>query len=294
MKRNRKFLWFTASGGVVVLILFLLVFTRTSPQLISGHVIDGSGNPVTGATVKMQGIGILGFTRETKTDKQGEFKVDAPTLAYDVLVWAEKDGMSRFIQKEYNFLKNGYSDMEIQLFHSSSYSGILLDDKGEAHNNQNVLLVYKNPERVFWTYEGVSDQKGHFKIDGIIPGEYSFSLSTQRSYRSDTIEHRFTIGEDEDISNLVIRTGPIDTAVIAGSIINEEGRKVRGANVHIRSTELKFYQTFVTDADGLFKFSRLPQGEYAIRVTARGYLDYDERGFMVNDKELTVTLHEGF
>ncbi|WP_299309214.1 TonB-dependent receptor [uncultured Croceicoccus sp.] len=57
---------------------------------------------------------------------------------------------------------------------------------------------------------------------------------------------------------------------ITGTVVDEAGNAVQGANVTLTSNEQGFNNTAVTDADGSFRINGLPTGSYSITVTSQG------------------------
>ena len=58
---------------------------------------------------------------------------------------------------------------------------------------------------------------------------------------------------------------------VAGTVTNQAGTPVAGAEVSLRSVAQGFTRTFTTDASGSFRAVALPQGQYEVVVNASGY-----------------------
>ena len=58
---------------------------------------------------------------------------------------------------------------------------------------------------------------------------------------------------------------------VAGTVENQAGVPVAGAEVSLRSVSQGFTRTFTTDASGNFRAVALPQGQYEVVVNAAGY-----------------------
>jgi hypothetical protein len=58
---------------------------------------------------------------------------------------------------------------------------------------------------------------------------------------------------------------------VAGTVTNQAGTPVAGAEVSLRSVSQGFTRSFTTDASGSFRAVALPQGEYEVVVNATGY-----------------------
>jgi len=58
---------------------------------------------------------------------------------------------------------------------------------------------------------------------------------------------------------------------VAGTVTNQAGAPVAGAEVSLRSVAQGFTRSFTTDASGSFRAVALPQGQYEVVVNASGY-----------------------
>ncbi|WP_062341893.1 carboxypeptidase-like regulatory domain-containing protein [Novosphingobium sp. CCH12-A3] len=57
---------------------------------------------------------------------------------------------------------------------------------------------------------------------------------------------------------------------LVGTVTDQAGAPVVGAEVTIRSNEQGFTRTTTTDSSGQFRATALPTGTYAVTVTANG------------------------
>ncbi|MEW5900941.1 MAG: carboxypeptidase regulatory-like domain-containing protein, partial [Acidobacteriota bacterium] len=76
-----------------------------------------------------------------------------------------------------------------------------------------------------------------------------------------------------------------ETGAIVGTVMDEENNPLPGATVTISSPSLMGTRTFVTDANGVFRFPALRPGEYTVRAELQGF------GTVVReDVRLTTTI----
>jgi len=61
------------------------------------------------------------------------------------------------------------------------------------------------------------------------------------------------------------------TGVIQGTILDEQGGVVPGANVEVRNPDTNFSKTLITDSDGRFVFLQLSPGRYSVTVSKQGF-----------------------
>jgi carboxypeptidase family protein/TonB-dependent receptor-like protein len=63
----------------------------------------------------------------------------------------------------------------------------------------------------------------------------------------------------------------ITTGVIQGTVLDEQGSIVPGANVEVRNPDTNFSRTQTTNADGRFVFLQLSPGRYTLTVSKQGF-----------------------
>src|SRR5712691_8239703 len=68
------------------------------------------------------------------------------------------------------------------------------------------------------------------------------------------------------------------TASLGGEVRDATGSTVADARVTVRNVETGFTQLVSTDATGAFLFSRLPVGNYELRVEKTGFAGYVQSG----------------
>src|SRR5215813_6208648 len=63
----------------------------------------------------------------------------------------------------------------------------------------------------------------------------------------------------------------ITTGVIQGTIFDEAGAVVAGADIEVKNTDTNLTKNLKTDSDGRFVFLQLPSGRYTLTVVKQGY-----------------------
>src|SRR4030095_2633573 len=61
------------------------------------------------------------------------------------------------------------------------------------------------------------------------------------------------------------------TGVIQGTVLDEQGGVVPGANVEVKNPDTNFSRTFSTDSDGRFVFLQLSPGRYNVTAAKQGF-----------------------
>lgn len=70
----------------------------------------------------------------------------------------------------------------------------------------------------------------------------------------------------------------------SGRVLGTNGEPVAGATVELRSEAQGFSRTAATDKNGAFRFAQLPQGSYAVTVSAPGFESYTEAGLVITQE----------
>src|SRR5205809_952936 len=77
-----------------------------------------------------------------------------------------------------------------------------------------------------------------------------------------------------------------DTGAIRGTVTDEQGKAVAGAQITIRNAETAYSRSVTSDANGSYGFQSLPVGRYILRVaSAQGFKAFEEKDIIlhVND-----------
>jgi carboxypeptidase family protein len=73
----------------------------------------------------------------------------------------------------------------------------------------------------------------------------------------------------------------ITTGVIQGSVLDESGAVVAGANIEVKSLETNFARTLISDADGRFVFLQLSPGRYSLTASKQGFATLVQENFQL-------------
>lgn len=156
-------------------------------------------------------------------------------------------------------------DTEIVPLHRNS-SGSWTDSARSASNNR----LFEN---------GGSDDLGHFRIQGLAPGEYTLKLP--RAYDvglsavyygdvflvKDAKSIKLTDGEEYPDADITIPLSKLHT--ISGSLVNSSGQPINSGKVTLYTAidNIEMDAAFVSEEDATFYIDLVPDGAYTIRVT---------------------------
>jgi hypothetical protein len=73
------------------------------------------------------------------------------------------------------------------------------------------------------------------------------------------------------LASVTLAQTQMTTGLIQGTILDEQGGLVPGANVEVRNPDTNFSRTLTTDSDGRFVFLQLSPGRYTVTVSKQGF-----------------------
>jgi len=80
------------------------------------------------------------------------------------------------------------------------------------------------------------------------------------------------------------------TGAIVGTVTDQEGRLLPGAQVTLQSEDTGARRTSVTEAAGVYRFALLPPGKYSVEFSATGFTGVKTSNAIVNVSE-TMTVN---
>jgi hypothetical protein len=80
----------------------------------------------------------------------------------------------------------------------------------------------------------------------------------------------------------------VTTATVRGTVSDEQGAAIAGAEVTITNVDTAFSRTATTGGDGVYNFSDLPLGLYKIRATHAGFKSSEQTGITLHANDSLV------
>src|ERR1700674_1490308 len=108
-------------------------------------------------------------------------------------------------------------------------------------------------------------------------------MKIQSLNRNDAIRKLRVMGALLGVLALVLCTASgaraqVLTAAVRGTVTDEQGAAIAGAEVTITNVETSFSRTAITGSDGVYNFPDLPLGLYKIRATHAGFKNSEQTG----------------
>jgi protocatechuate 3,4-dioxygenase beta subunit len=279
------------------------------PVVIHGRVVTRFRTPVAGASIK------LSFGRPGRRGRRGQVRVPKPVVT-------GKDGIFVFQGKGFRDLEvslqithDDYalalhrdtfqsldtdSDVdvgEIEVATGGSMTGNITDMAGVVLPGAAARLLpqdgrLRNMPQRWQLFPSIkTNNSGFFHVEHIPPGQYRVEgVAPHRQRRYTDI---ITVTDAEEVVLDPIQLGP--GFELRGRVFKPEGGAVEKAEVSLLSARGGGRaQRRRTDKEGQFSFDHLAAGNYALRVQAKGYLQYDQNGIQVESApEVNLTLVNG-
>lgn len=236
-------------------------------DVLAGHVVDGRGRGIQGATVSLWSTGARRRPlKSTVTDASGAFRLDglSPGPCETIVTRAS-------FQRYRSIGEPGNSACRIELRPNSAIRGhVLHAGSGEPATAFRIAVYPKDAADFTRTF---LDHEGRFTLPGLGDDVYELEV-TSREGAISAKPVRVTISGGKDPAAVTIFLNP--TAAIEGVVRGPDGSPLAKARVALVARDGKdatVRQSAATDVDGRFRIEHAQPGQYYARVT---HLDWIE------------------
>jgi hypothetical protein len=131
-----------------------------------------------------------------------------------------------------------------------------------------------------------SDGSGAFELAGLSPGTVKLTAEAQGRAPSEPLLLELVAGETRNDVVLRLRTG----ATIEGLVLGADGRPDHGRSVSVANWSVGHHSQHMTDEQGRFRASELPQGELEVRAETEQGLRLHERVSVAEGETIQLRL----
>jgi len=184
---------------------------------------------------------------------------------------------------------NRNSSVSVYIHRGAAITGTLRYDDGSPVPDTEIVPLHRN-SRGTWTdsapYAGNdrlfenagSDDLGHFRIQGLAPGEYTLKVPRTRNlgllaiYYGDAFLEKeaktITLTEGEEYSEADITIDLSKLHTVSGWLVNRSGQPINSGKIALYAADRTVVDlAFVSEEDATFYIDLVPEGTYIVRVT---------------------------
>ncbi|MFY2558817.1 carboxypeptidase regulatory-like domain-containing protein [Corallococcus terminator] len=279
-------------------------FTLKRTQTLSGRVVDGAGQPISGVPLTLEPMGVDGpLDYEPQelafSDRDGRFVMDA-TRAGSYEITARSDDYVH----ETVVAKAPGREVTLTLSAGATVEGTLTDTRGLPLARFIVDVLprdHDDDDERFLETEG-TDDRGHFRRKGIYPGRYRVVARQKASsvdrkawadveLLADTVTKvELRLQEEHSLEGIAVDTAgrPVQGLTLrARSLVKDDGPKF----IEMREDREQTPFGVLTDEEGRFVLRGLGPVDHALRATKPGHELLLERssGVTPGDEEVHFT-----
>ena len=237
-------------------------FALKPEALLGGQVVDGKGQPIAQASVRLKArLQKGGIDQSVETNGNGRFDFRGlPPLDAAELNAAKGSLKSPLVTVA--LPERGVDNVTIVLEESAGVSGSVVDPKGRPLPGI-IVCAMPGPAGA-----SISDQNGKFSLTGLPAGDYALLLRKDDASRNINFDQSekgepvpLHVGEHAD--NLVLVYDRV--YAIAGRVTDTSGRPIVKAQVNSGACGV------YTDAQGRYRMDDLAEGRWNLWVVCPGY-----------------------
>ncbi|MHC4620908.1 MAG: carboxypeptidase regulatory-like domain-containing protein, partial [Planctomycetota bacterium] len=278
----------------------------TEPKVLAGRVVDGSGNPVEGADVRLSFM-MTGGRSDTymvgkvseklfadTTDAEGRFsfgRIPGDATAELLARKAGRATISTFDPTTYRggglSYSPGQEEIEIEMPVEAKLEGLVVEkNTGKGVGGVRVMVIRGRNRPNFGQEPVVSNDDGTFGIEGLVAGEHILQLVPQAEGAAEWV------AESEEITAEAGKTiSGVKVEVSKGGLLEvvvtdaETKKPIERASLSVRRADSDEWLGGVSDDEGIARIRVLP-GEYKLGGV------YKE-GYTLDRREQTVVIEDG-
>jgi hypothetical protein len=253
---------------------------------IVGRVVDEAGGPLAGVAV---GSGrVVAFERRTWTAADGRFVLDdverGQRLSFAAPGYARRQMVPTDPEEK--------GEQVFVLARELVITGqVLMGDGKPAYP----VSVSAEPETALAPFLGImTDAEGRFRIPGLSEGRYTLSVDASARFagREDLADAEWEpmTGVAAGATDVVLRQK--DPLVLAGIVVDEKDRALRGARVNLYDARGEFVKGEYADELGRFRIP-VRSGKYELRVNLKGMAFKRVRGVASGTEDVILRFAPG-
>ncbi|MFL5357905.1 carboxypeptidase regulatory-like domain-containing protein [Archangium sp.] len=258
-------------------------FTLQPNPLVQGRVVNAAGQPLPGVRLELkeQGTGEANdaWSDTTTSAEDGTFVLDA-LQPIDHRLRAR---LEDFLPTDQT-VRAPASGVQVVLRAGAGVEGEVVDEQERPVLQARVVLKLADPhgaEESAWSRETRTDERGHFRMQGLEPGGYVVSAGSETGEELRTGGPQPVESRGTEPARVRLQLQRFAGLTLSGIVVDEAGNPVSGATLALQPEEqttpeqVGYFQMRRgeprTGADGRFQVHHLMAGRYWLRASAEGY-----------------------
>lgn len=251
---------------------------------VSGHAVDGKGDPVPGATVMLWHVQ-SGQSRQTTSTGSGSFTFTDVVEGEYRLRGGARGFATSSMPNTVRVGRSPVDGLELRLSSGAVIRGRILglapEDRDDVHVSAHVM---EGGELA----QGTVDSEGSYRVTGVGPGQWT--VYANLSSASTHGEAQVREGDEEVVLDLQLPEG----FTLSGRVLLDRS-PLPGALVSLRggAPEAPVEGQAQSAHDGFFSISHLPPGSYTLLVALSTGVGHIQAVEIDGDQELTIEVQTG-
>ncbi|MHC4661894.1 MAG: carboxypeptidase regulatory-like domain-containing protein [Planctomycetota bacterium] len=258
-------------------------------EIISGHVVDEVGEPVTEASVSAFEESSGGEVSETTADNEGAFRLTGFGAEGEYSIRAEKTGYKKRLWNVSRF-PPGSTDIIIVLPHNLLMNGVITDaDTGKPIPG---VRVGVEDIKSGWGWSGVaSDNSGNYSIQ-LDADIKKYSVKIRSKTHNDIDEHILEI--PHETKGVYIKNYQLERGIIVSGTITDAATRKPLEGVKICTDDFGFGKETHSDAQGKYLLGGIGVGVVDLKFRLIKYVsEHREVNATAEGIQLDVTMAAG-
>jgi len=250
--------------------------------ILSGQIKRPNQSAVANVVIDICSISQHIFENDT-TDDQGNYDIQGLPSSSDYIIQATPPDNSQLsLFEEQNFVIDDHTYLPITLDSALSISGTIQVSVNDSLNNYTMgarINVYSDTG---FTQQTDSDSLGNF-VFYHVPDGTNYQITVYANHYADQTLYQVAAGDDVDI---VLSDGKS----VQGEVKNSRGQPISDARVEIFSEMINLTKSTITDQNGSFIITGLPDyynasaiDDYILSVDANNYPETQKSNIMPGD-----------
>ncbi|WP_343249308.1 carboxypeptidase regulatory-like domain-containing protein [Diplocloster hominis] len=237
---------------------------------LNGNITDVNGKPVEGAEVVVKDETGKELGRDT-TDSSGDYTIpNVPDGTHDVTI--EKDGKTETGKVE--ITGNGQNvtgtdDVQLPVG-GADVEGKVTDVNGKPVEGAEVVIKDQGGKELG---KDTTDANGDYQIPNVPDGSHSITIEKDGKTENGSVDITEGGQKVEGDKNAQIQAGG---ASVEGTITDKDGNPISDAEVTVKDENGKELGKDITDQNGHYEITNIPDGEHSLTVDKDGKANTSE------------------